>query len=40
MVACTWVLATVIVWVVSLAVKLLLPLVMFKKVPAHRNANA
>ena len=36
----TWVLATMIVWIVSLTVKLLLPLVMFKKVLAQRNANA
>ncbi len=36
----TWVLATVIVWAVSLATKLLLPVFMFKKVLAQRAANS
>jgi len=34
----TWVLATVLVWAISLAAQLLLPLVLFKKVLANRQA--
>ncbi len=33
----TWVLATVMIWAVSLAAQLLLPLVLFKKVLANRS---
>lgn len=32
----TWILATIIVWVVALAARMLLPMVMFKKVLARR----
>jgi putative membrane protein len=35
----TWVLATVIVWAIALAARVLLPLVIFKKVLAERNAG-
>lgn len=35
----TWVLATVIVWAVALAGRLLLPMVIFKKVLAEANAR-
>lgn len=35
----TWVLATVLVWAISLAGELLLPLVMFKKVLAEARAQ-
>lgn len=35
----TWVLATVIVWAVALAARLLLPLVIFKKVLAQRSSG-
>ena len=38
--ATTWVLATVIVWAVSLAASLLLPLVIFKKALAERRERA
>ena len=37
--AVTWVLATVIVWVVALAARLLLPLVVFKKVLADNRSR-
>lgn len=36
--ALTWVLATVIVWVVALLARLLLPLIIFKKVLAARQS--
>lgn len=32
----TWILATIIVWIVALAARMLLPMVMFKKVLARR----
>ncbi len=35
----TWVLATVIVWIIAMAARLLLPAVMFKKVLAQRSAD-
>lgn len=35
----TWVLATVIVWVIAMTARLLLPLVIFKKALAQRSAN-
>ena len=35
----TWVLATIIVWLVALAARLLLPLVIFKKVLAQQAPN-
>jgi putative membrane protein len=35
----TWVLATIIVWLVALAARMLLPLVIFKKVLAQQTAN-
>lgn len=35
----TWVLATVIVWVIAMAARLLLPTIMFKKALAQRSAN-
>lgn len=35
--ALTWVLATVLVWVVAIVARLLLPLVLFKKVLAERS---
>ena len=40
--AATWVLATIMVWLIALLARLLLPMVMFKKVLAarHRPAGA
>jgi putative membrane protein len=35
----TWVLATIIVWLVALAARMLLPLVIFKKVLAQQPGN-
>lgn len=37
--ATTWVLATVLVWAVALAGRLLLPMVMFKKALANARSN-
>lgn len=35
----TWVLATIIVWAVGLAARMLLPLIIFKKVLAQRSSG-
>ena len=37
--AVTWVLATIIVWLVAVAARVLLPLVMFKKALAQQGSN-